>query len=100
MKCLCSWLPIQTLVILVLILCGFVPASMAQANIQGQWSTLSATMPINPIHVALLNSGKVLVVAGSGNCGPRSVRLSVGPAVWPIEWLRGTAIGSGERTNY
>jgi len=27
-------------------------------------------MPINPIHVALLYNGKILVVAGSGNCPP------------------------------
>ena len=46
------------------------PVAMAQANLQGQWSTLSNTMPINPVHVALLNNGKVLVVAGSGNCPP------------------------------
>jgi hypothetical protein len=40
---------------------------MAQANVVGQWTTLSYTMPINPIHVALLHTGQVLVVAGSGN---------------------------------
>ena len=44
--------------------------ALAQANVQGQWHTLSSTMPINPIHVALLGNGKVLVVAGSGNCPP------------------------------
>jgi hypothetical protein len=27
-------------------------------------------MPINPIHAALLHNGKILVVAGSGNCVP------------------------------
>jgi len=39
----------------------------AQANITGSWSTLSYTMPINPVHVALMNNGKVVVVSGSGN---------------------------------
>ena len=39
----------------------------AQAGLRGQWQTLPYTMPINPIHMALLNNGKVLVVAGSGN---------------------------------
>src|SRR3989441_4759452 len=39
----------------------------AQAGLQGQWTTLSYLMPINPIHLALLNNGKVLVVSGSGN---------------------------------
>src|SRR5205807_1092098 len=40
---------------------AFVPAA------QGRWTTLAATMPINPVHMALMNNGKVLVVAGSGN---------------------------------
>lgn len=43
---------------------------MAQVNVQGQWTALTYTMPINPIHAALLNNGKVLIVAGSGNCPP------------------------------
>jgi hypothetical protein len=38
-----------------------------QANLKGQWTTLPSLMPINPVHMALLNTGKVLVVAGSGN---------------------------------
>lgn len=43
-----------------------IPAA-AQANLQGQWSTLPTLMPINPVHVTLLHTGKVLVVSGSGN---------------------------------
>ena len=31
------------------------------------WSTLSYTMPINPIHCGVTHTGKVLVVAGSEN---------------------------------
>ena len=34
---------------------------------QGQWTTLPYLMPINPVHLTLLNNGRVLVVAGSGN---------------------------------
>src|SRR5262245_26571792 len=36
---------------------------------EGQWTTLPYLMPINlnPIHLALMNNGKVLMVAGSGN---------------------------------
>jgi len=41
--------------------------AFAQANVVGQWQTLPTTMPINPVHVALLRTGKVLVVSGSGN---------------------------------
>lgn len=33
----------------------------------GRWTTLTQTMPINPVHAALLNTGKILVVSGSGN---------------------------------
>lgn len=38
-----------------------------QANVHGQWQTLPTTMPINPVHANLLRTGKILVVAGSGN---------------------------------
>jgi hypothetical protein len=44
------------------------PGLVGQVQTVGKWSTLSYTMPINPIHVALLHNGKILVVAGSGNC--------------------------------
>ena len=43
------------------------PKAAAQANILGQWSTLSYQVPINPVHAALLHTGKVLIVSGSGN---------------------------------
>jgi hypothetical protein len=43
---------------------------MGQAQVNGQWTTLPYTMPINPVHVALLHNGKVLVVSGSGNYTP------------------------------
>ena len=56
-----------------------VPVTMGQANVQGQWSTLSYLMPINPIHAALLSNGKVLVVAGSGNCPPSQSGCPTGP---------------------
>jgi hypothetical protein len=41
-----------------------------QSNVQGKWSTLSYTTPINPVHAALLSNGKILIVAGSGSCPP------------------------------
>ena len=43
------------------------PALRAQAGLQGQWTTLPRPMPINPVHMALMNNGKVLIVSGSGN---------------------------------
>ena len=33
----------------------------------GRWDTLPLLMPINPVHVALMHTGKVLIIAGSGN---------------------------------
>jgi hypothetical protein len=39
----------------------------AQANVVGQWRTLASLMPINPIHVGLMHTGKILVAAGSEN---------------------------------
>src|SRR3989442_1910850 len=39
----------------------------AQPNKDGQWSVLPYTMPINPIHVGLMRTGKILIVSGSQN---------------------------------
>src|SRR5262245_42553775 len=36
-------------------------------HIDGEWRTLPYLMPINPISATLLNTGKVLIVAGSEN---------------------------------
>jgi len=33
----------------------------------GRWETIDPMMPINPVHVALMHTGRVLVVSGSGN---------------------------------
>ena len=56
------------LVVFLLAVAGLVPARAdAQLNATGQWQLLSQTVPINPIHVALLHTGRVLIVAGSEN---------------------------------
>src|SRR3989454_2193477 len=39
----------------------------AQPNVTGQWVELPGLMPINPIHVGLMRTGKILVAAGSEN---------------------------------
>lgn len=36
----------------------------------GKWATQATLAPVNPVHAALLNNGKILLVAGSGNCPP------------------------------
>jgi hypothetical protein len=45
----------------------------------GMWSTLPYTVPINPIHAALLHTGKVLIISGSGNCPPTQAGCPQGP---------------------
>jgi hypothetical protein len=55
------------------------PALRAQAGAQGQWTTLPYPMPINPVHMALMRNGKVLIVAGSGNVAAETNFRS---AVW------------------
>src|SRR3954464_12187586 len=57
------------------------PTLTAQSSpaTQGQWTTLPGTMPINPVHLALMNNGKVLVVSGSGNV---AAETNFRAAVW------------------
>ena len=59
-------LPMMTAVAAACLL--YAPFASGQASVQGQWQTLqNLTMPINPVHAALLHNGKVLIVSGSGN---------------------------------
>ena len=51
----------------------------AQAGTQGQWTTLGTLMPINPVHVTLMHTGRVLVVSGSGNV---ATETNFRAAVW------------------
>lgn len=51
----------------------------AQPHVNGMWETLPFLMPINPVHVALMHTGKVLVISGSGN-DPSNKDLQAG--VW------------------
>jgi hypothetical protein len=59
-----------TLFLSLLLLGTPMSAAMAAPAVQGQWSTLTNLAPINLIHAALLPNGKVLIIAGSGNCPP------------------------------
>jgi hypothetical protein len=58
----------KTALVSLLALWAAVPNARAQADVQGQWNTANYMMTINPIHVALMHNGKILVTAGSGNC--------------------------------
>jgi Domain of unknown function (DUF1929)/Glyoxal oxidase N-terminus len=73
---------IRVLILLVL-LDVLIPKVLSQASVQGQWNTLAYQMPINPVHVALLSNGKILVVAGSGNCPPSQAGCPSGPPYGP-----------------
>jgi hypothetical protein len=69
--------------------------ALAQAQVTGQWVTLPYTMPINPIHVGLMHTGKVLIVAGSENTlTHHKLKLSKA-AVW---YLGGGDITQGNIT--
>ncbi|HXY15145.1 MAG TPA: galactose oxidase-like domain-containing protein [Terriglobales bacterium] len=63
------------------------PVYNPQAAKYGQWTTSSTTMPINPIHAALLHTGKILVVSGSGNCPPQQAGCPQGP-----QYTQGSAL--------
>ena len=66
-----TFAPVFRSAVLLMILLGLLaPGAMAQADVKGQWNTMTSTMTINPIHAALLHNGKILVIAGSGNCPP------------------------------
>jgi hypothetical protein len=51
----------------------------ATGHPNGVWSTLPNAMPINPVHAALLHTGKVLIISGSGNCPPQQTGCPQGP---------------------
>lgn len=61
------------------LMCLSVENGFAQANLIGQWTTLPYSMPINPVHAALLNTGKVLILSGSGG---NSTSTNYQVAVW------------------
>ena len=65
--------------LLLLISSYLCPSAIGQVAVQGQWSTLPYQMPINPVHMALMNNGKVLVVSGSGNV---PTNTSYAAALW------------------
>ena len=51
----------------------------ANPSLNGRWTTVrSLAMPINPIHAAMMHTGKVLVIAGSGNdAGNPNLRAAI-----------------------
>src|SRR5258707_8872110 len=83
-----TWGGIRRAVALLTISLGVLGAAsekaLAQAQVTGQWVPLPYTMPINPIHMGLLHTGKVLIVAGSEN-NPTEHKLQLSKAaVWDL----------------
>ena len=68
-----------------ILLATLAPQGMAQADVTGQWSTLPYTMPINPIHIALLKDGQNPGGSGVGKLSPAATRLSFRSALWSGE---------------
>jgi Domain of unknown function (DUF1929)/Glyoxal oxidase N-terminus len=58
--------------------------AQASPNLNGRWDTVPFHMPINPVHAALMNTGKVLIISGSGN-DPDNTNLQA--AVWDPKTL-------------
>src|SRR3984893_577489 len=63
--------------------------------ITGRWDTMPYTMKINPIHVGLMHTGQVLIVAGSENDPSLHKVKSSKAAVWD---LGGGNIANGKIT--
>lgn len=80
--CWRRWTPV--VLTLALALAGpLAPSPQAQTAAKGLWTTLPDPMPINPVHLALMNNGNVLVVSGSGNV---ATETNYQAAVWdPIQ---------------
>jgi hypothetical protein len=78
-----------------LLLIGLAVAAASAVAQSGQWQTLPYTMPINPVHTALLYNGKVVVVSGSGNVAgntnyqaalwdPQAGTITTQPVAWDM----------------
>ncbi len=73
------WASAAAVVLALGLLSSTPPTLHAQAGTQGQWRTLTNQAPINPVHVALMNNGEVLIVSGSGNVATETLFQA---AVW------------------
>ncbi len=70
-----------------------VKALPADVHTTGIWNQLPFGSPMNPVHIALLRTGKVLIIAGSGNYPTEKVFTA---GVWdpPAGFVRTQTIGT------
>jgi Domain of unknown function (DUF1929)/Glyoxal oxidase N-terminus/PKD domain len=61
---------------------GAAEKTLAQDQLKGHWETLPYLMPINPIRLGLMHTGKVLIVAGSENDADEHSQGSSKAAIW------------------
>ena len=62
-----------------LLLSTFAPVATGQVNVKGQWTTQSVTMPINPVHAALMQQRENSNCCRLRKLSPLTVRMSLGP---------------------
>jgi hypothetical protein len=86
----------------ILLLVAGLPFAEGQAQSTGRWSTQSYTMPINPVHAALLRTGRILIVTGSGNCPPTQSGCPAGAPYGPANHSGAALLDpvSGAMTSY
>src|SRR5215469_3617918 len=78
-----KWLAEQPrLLVFLFVAAGLWAPAMGQRASKGQWTTLPFLMPVNPVHMALMHNGRVLIVSGSGNLPSNT---SFEAAVWDPE---------------
>src|SRR2546427_7297889 len=57
----------DTKLLLTLVVCSCLCfVAVGEATAQDRWQTLPYLTPFNPVHMALMNNGKLLVVAATG----------------------------------
>ncbi len=58
------------------------PPPTSGPDVTGRWSVLDYQMPVRAVHATVLNNGKVLLIAGSGNSVANFAAGSFKAAVW------------------
>ena len=76
------------------------PGPVSNKSQVGEWTTLPYQMPVNPIHAALLYTGKVLIVSGSGNDPNNAFPINTSPNYQAAVWNPQTGSISTQRVDW